>query len=196
MFKTVNVSSFETIPCSADVLKWNYWDLEHFIPVHGGYSNGITICQSKYYVFSIFWTKVPFIQLSLPTVMFMVENGRYGQYTFALQGFLLSKTSIDISPISSESCSVTVTYQFLLPKQLSFFSGLLKKFSKKWFNTVLSEDMPLRVRRQKVLNSGFVDYKGFDHSNNSSSPYKCSLPIIPAPGSDLIKHDLYTYVSH
>lgn len=186
------------VPCSADVLKWNYWDLEHFVPIHKGYLNGITLCQSKTFAFSVFWTSLPIIKLPCPTVMLMVENGRYGQLTFAIQLFLISKTTINIKPVDRVNCSVIVNYQFMLPQFLHYIVNKpLAAMTKKWFNNVLSEDMPLRIRRQKVLENGFQDYLGIKKNltTEQGKSYSCNLPIIPAPGSPLISHSLYTLIS-
>ena len=56
---------------------------------------------------------------------------------------------------------------------------------KKWFIKVWEEDMPMRERRLKVWELGFVDFKGIDYVNNknlkkrmlSKRKYKLDLPI-------------------
>jgi hypothetical protein len=177
------------VPCSADVLMWNYWDGEHLVPVHAGYTYAYNLYQGTNYTLSIIGTKAPFIPISIPTIAFVVQHKQNIQFTYALQLFLLSKTTISVAPATDDSCHVSVEYKFSLPWPLGCLGGVLKRLSLVWFERVYNEDMPIRLRRQKVLNAGFVDYHGISDGNRQ--PYKFQLPIIPSSGSPLLEHPFY-----
>jgi len=183
------------VPCSAEVLLWNYWDGEHLIPVHGGYSYAKFLYQGDRFTLALFGTKPPFVPFSIPTIAFVVQHKDYVQLTYALQLVLLSKTRIEIEPKTRNSCVVRVSYRMILPW---LFRGLytpLARLVPRWFNTVYEEDLPLRIRRQRVIEAGFVDYKGMpcwrsDVSNKTE--YRLKFPLLPAKGSDLLDHPFYS----
>ena len=110
--------------------------------------------------------------------------------TDALQIILLSKTTIEIKPVSLRECRVSVRYQMLMPRALRGSYLLLKRLVPKWFETVFKEDLPLRIRRQKVLEAGFKDYVGMPAWQNKNGGYDYSFkqPLVPISGSPLLSH--------
>ena len=182
------------IPCSADVLLWNYWDDEHLIPVHAGYESAKVLYMGKNFQLIWFKTKAHIIPFTIPTLAFAIQHSTYQQFTYAMQFFLVSKTEISIEPKSSESCILSVKYKFLVPRFIPFAKSILRSLIPKWFERAYEEDLQLRMRRQRVLSAGFKDYKGMPSHFNESNPgksYKFKQPLLPAPGSPLLDHPFY-----
>jgi hypothetical protein len=194
--KTAAFLTTQLVPCSAEVLKWNYWDGEHLVPVHKGYKSAKVLYQGTNFSLCLFLTRLPVLMLAIPTLAFVVQHSRYRQLTYALQLVFLSKTEIAIQPINSHTCNVSVNYKFALPFPFSLLKGLLETMLPRWFVTVYNEDMPLRIRRQRVLDAGFKDYRGMsvhrgETDKMAASDYICNLPILPSPGSPLLNHPFY-----
>jgi len=192
------------VPCSADVLLWNYWDGEHLEPIHGGYASAKLLYMGANFSLFTFRAKPPFLPFSIPTISLTVQHKQYLQFTYALQLFLLSKTEIRIKPETEYSCLVRVTYSWIIPAYIPFIRSFLRRAVSKWFANVYQEDLPLRVRRQRVINAGFSDYEGMPVHNHgqidaSSSKrhnlsYHFKQPLKPAPGSPLLDHPFFSSV--
>jgi len=195
MFKsTIDIQfSDREVPCNADVLLWNYWDGEHLLPVHGGYKSAFILYQGETFSLCLFKAKPPYLPFSIPTLAFVIQHKQYKQLTYALQIFLLSKTTIRIRPINTQLCTVSVRYQMIVPRIFACITPFLSKLIPKWFETVFKEDLPLRIRRQRVLNAGFIDYKGMPHWSGNSGHYSYHFkhPLIPSKGSPLLDHTYY-----
>lgn len=188
--KVLSLKFEKQVPCSADVLLWNYWDGEHLEPVHGGYKYAYILYQGPRFTLCLFGTRAPLIPITVPTLAFVIQNKKYEQLTYAIQLILLSKTTINIYKTGDRKCTVNVHYQMILPKLLRFLYRPLRTMVPKWFERVYNEDLPLRIRRQRVLDAGFVDYVGMQKNTKSKSnkPYEFKFPLVPAPGSNLMNH--------
>ena len=182
------------VPCSADVLLWNYWDGEHLLPVHGGYTYAKLLYQGQNFSLCLFGTKPPLVPLSIPTFAFVVQSEKYVQMTYAIQLFIISKTTIRITPITHSTCSVKVDYSMACPRWIPFASIILRRLIPMWFERVYKEDMPLRLRRQRVLEAGFIDYVGMPRNleQKAGCRYVFKQPVMPSPGSPLLGHPYYS----
>ena len=194
------------ISCSADVLLWNYLDDEHLIPIHGGYKSAYNLYKGRHFNLNLLLTQPPLLPFAIPTLTLEIHHSKYTLYTYAIQIFLVSKTEVFITPKEDNSSDVSVIYKFMVPNFIPGIRKLLTYLSSKWFHVVLSEDLPLRLRRQRVLEAGFLDYVGMPkhkksnqkespfttQANKSNSPYEYKDPLWPPPGSPLYEHPLYS----
>tara|TARA_S200000501_G_scaffold377172_2_gene434551 strand:+ start:269 stop:934 length:666 start_codon:yes stop_codon:yes gene_type:complete len=170
------------------LLLWNYWDHEHIVGTHFEHYKKVNILYEDSKVcFSERWAKLPFIPFYLKTTDFAVltNSKQMDVHHYALLNLVYCKQTFKFRELDDHSCKVT-RYDYLkAPKLFSFLQPLFEKIMKKWFIKVWEEDMPMRERRLKVWELGFVDFKGIDYVNNknlkkrmlSKRKYKLDLPI-------------------
>ena len=154
--------NFEKIAdCNAEVAKWNYWDQEHLDVVHKGYTYSNLLYESKNFLFKVDGVQVPFIPfLKSNTPIFMVQHDEKTLFTFAIQFGILSKTTITIEPINREKCKINMNYKFFLSGWKKILKPILKKLIPIWNERVWSEDLPVKLRRQKMIDLNFKDFYG------------------------------------
>ena len=89
--------------------------------------------------------------------------------------------------------------RFRLRKQLMRYLAIVKPFLKimipKWNEKVWLEDLPIKIRRQKVLNMNFKDFKGLPEKINEREKikdenYSFKLPIPRPINSSRDRHPL------
>jgi hypothetical protein len=177
--KVVCANEADVVP---DVIKWNSWDGEHLRSVHSAYNIPLNLyCRSGLGLF-IDKINIPFFPIRIKLIVFTVQATENKQISFSLIPFLfLCKNSIEIIPIEKKKTLVRVTYEY----EGNFFSSilfpLLKKMTIKWNAQVWKEDLPLKLRRQKALEYGFVDFIGLPNTIeerlDKSINYKVILPV-------------------
>ena len=184
----------KTINCSKEVAKWNYWDHEHLDVVHGGYKKSDILYDDKNFMFRVDEVKVPKIPfLSSTTPIFSVQHDDDTIYTFALQFSVLSKTTVKISSIEKNMCKITMNYKFYLNGWRKIFKPILKRLIPIWNEKVWLEDLPVKLRRQKVLDMNFKDFSGLPENieeRKSTSDHKLKLPISRPKNSSRDQHPL------
>ena len=185
--KNKNILEIEftrSIECSSEVAKWNYWDHEHLDIVHSGYKKVDILYDQDNVAFGYSTLKVPVIPfLFTKSPLFLVQHDDNTQFTFALQLGVLSKTTIVIIATSIKSCKITMNYKFYLNGWRKILKPLLSKLIPIWNEKVWIEDYNVKLRRQKVLEMGFKDFRGlpdFHERQTEVSIKKTRLPI-PRP---------------
>ena len=76
-----------------------------------------------------------------------------------------------------------MNYKFYLNGWRKLLKFLLKKLVPIWNEKVWQEDLPVKLRRQKMLDLGFEDFIGLPkeiNRRNKNEDYKLKLPI-PRP---------------
>lgn len=148
---------------SKSVAFWNYWDHEHLDIVHDGYRKSDILYEKKNVMLRIDNVNIPVPLLpfvTLRTVIFMVQENEDTLYTYAVQMGIVSKTTIKIEELKKDQCHFTMNYQFELDGWRRILRPLLKKLIPIWNERVWEEDLPLKMRRQKVLRYNFKDFFG------------------------------------
>jgi len=148
---------------SKSVAFWNYWDHEHLDIIHDGYRKSDILYEKKNVMLRIDNVNIPVPLLpfvTLRTVIFMVQENEDTLYTYAVQMGIVSKTTIKIEEIKKDYCHFTMNYQFELDGWRSILRPLLKRLIPIWNERVWEEDLPLKIRRQKVLRYNFKDFSG------------------------------------
>jgi hypothetical protein len=82
------------------------------------------------------------------------------QVSFSLTPFFIAKNSIKLIPIGEKKTKVQVTYEFSGNFFQKLFFPLFLYLIKKWNHIVWIEDLTLKIRRQKALEYGFIDFNG------------------------------------
>ena len=183
MSKTISLSINKTVNCSKEVIFWNYWDHEHLDVVHGGYTKSDILYEFKNSMFRIDKMKIPFVPfLKIRTIFFMVQQDPNTLITYASQLGILSMTVVRVEEFEHAKCKVNIEYNFQLEGFQMLFEPVIKFMLKKWNNKVWSEDLKLKLRRQKVINLGFKDFKGLPNqiADRKPSKYELKLPL-PRP---------------
>ena len=182
------------IECSAEIAKWNYWDHEHLDVIHGGYEEVDILYDNDNFAFGITTLKIPVIPfLTAKSPLFLVQHDENTQFTFASQFGVLSKTTIKIYPKSEKSCKITMNYKFYLSGWRAILRPLLKRLIPIWNEKVWQEDLPVKLRRQKVIDMGFKDFWGLPNKVEDRKPkktFKLNLPIPRPKNSSRDRHPL------
>ena len=150
----------KNINCSKEVAFWNYWDHEHLDVVHSGYTKSDILYDKNNFMFRTDKVKIPFTFFKLLTPIFMVQHDENTLYTYAVQLGIISKTTITINSITETSCRVIMNYKFYLNGWRKILKPFLKIMIAKWNEKVWQEDLPIKLRRQKVKDMNFKDFRG------------------------------------
>jgi hypothetical protein len=179
---------------SKAVVIWNYWDHEHLDVIHDGYESSDIMYDRDDFLFRVDTIKVPipfFPFVKLTTPVFMVQHDANTLFTFAVQLGIVSKTTITTKELDVDKCTVKIRYQFELKGWQIVLKPILKKLIPRWNKKVSEEDMPMKLRRQKVLRYNFKDFIGLpknieDRVNHE--PISIDLPVQRRKNSSRDKH--------
>jgi hypothetical protein len=184
----------KTVDCSKEIAMWNYWDHEHLDVVHGGYKQSDILYDDKNFMFRIDKVKIPFLPFITPTTpIFTVQHDDNTICDFVLIFGVLSRTIITISALERTKCKITMNYKFHLNGWRKILKPILKRLVPIWNEKVWIEDLPVKLRRQKVLDMNFKDFIGLPGSVDEreiKSNYKLKLPIPRPKNSSRDKHPL------
>tara|TARA_B100000780_G_scaffold276847_1_gene246253 strand:- start:175 stop:774 length:600 start_codon:yes stop_codon:yes gene_type:complete len=172
------------IDCVPEVAWWNYWDHEHLDVVHSNYKKSDILYDKDNFLFRIDEIKIPLVPfISAKTPIFMVQHNSENMYCYAVQFGVISKTTITIKKIGIKKSLIKMNYKFYLNGWRILLKPLLKKMIPIWNERVWLEDLPIKLRRQKVLDLNFKDFRGLPlniKDRNFEGPIKLRLPI-PRP---------------
>lgn len=172
------------VDCIPEVVKWNSWDSEHLISIHAAYSNPRLMYMRPGFGLFIDSINIPIFNFKIKTMVFTAQDTEDCQVSYCLTPFFLSKNSINVIPLEEKKTLVKVTYEFEANLLVSLAFPLIKKMIIKWNKQVWMEDLPLKLRRQKALEYGFVDFSGIpdkiENRKDKSLTYKTRIPV-PKP---------------
>ena len=191
----LEVEIHKKINCSKDVALWNYWDHEHLDIVHGGYKDSHILYDKNNFMFRVDNIKVPLPFVKFQTPLFMVQHDEDTIYVYAVQIGVISKTTITIKSLNTSSCHITMNYKFYLNGWRKILKPFLKIMIPKWNEKVWLEDLPIKIRRQKVLDMNFNDFKGLpekinERKKNKDENINFKLPIPRPINSSRDQHPL------
>jgi len=185
MSKIIEVNIKRKVNCSKDVAFWNYWDHEHLDVVHKGYKKSDIMYDSKNFLFRIDDIRLPVLSFltTNKTPIFMVQHDQNTLHTYAAPFGVISLTTIKIKEITKKSCSINMTYKFCLDGWKKILGPFLKIMIPKWNKRVWNEDLPVKLRRQKVVDLNFKDFIGLPNKTSKKKNkrnYELFLPL-PRP---------------
>ena len=181
--KVVEFNFERTIKASYDAVMWNYWDHEHLYIVHEDYTNAKVFFEDKKLAATFLDFKIPifsFLTSRSLNIMYLQNANTIKVFNI---GFLnmVSETTIHIQELSKDNCKLTMNYKFYLKGLQKILSPFLERMVSKWNEKVWEEDYNLKIRRTKLLNLGFQDYKGIVKKDIKAK--KFSIPIKRHPFS-------------
>lgn len=179
--KYLKVFCENKVKASPEVIKWNSWDGEHLVSVHSAYSNPKTLYSAPKNSLFIDSFKIPLTPFRLRSLVYTTQNTENEQISYAKNFLFLAKNSIKVIPVSSSVTKVCVTYEFEANFIVALLFPLIKRKIKQWNKIVWDEDLPLKLRRQKALEYGFIDWVGlpnkFSDRTDKTKQYKTEIPV-------------------
>jgi len=164
-----------------DVVRWNSWDGEHLKTVHSAYTDPLLLVSRQNESLFIDRIKIPFLGLKVKTMVFTLQMDETTQVSYTMTPFFLAKNTIKLTEIEPKKTLVKVTYEFSGNLFQKILFPIHRILIKKWNGIVWKEDLPLKLRRQKALEYGFIDYFGLPDKlqdrNDISLIHKTELPV-------------------
>lgn len=185
--KIVEFECERELDCAASVGVWNYWDMEHPQFVHSGMHGQDLIYETKDFNAGICWMinpMLPFIRSSSVQVII-----RHDENTFVnISNYfgVPSVVSYKITEPRKDHSVYKMKYTFYLTGWRVIWAPLVKYFLPKWNLRTWTEDLPLKIRRQKVLRMGFKDFVGLPDNIEDrfyEGPLESKIPLNRPPGS-------------
>lgn len=150
------------MPVSSSVAEWNFWDFEHGEFVHQGHVGHWVLYEDSTTAVIISTTRVPifsFIKYSSLHVMVRVSESLSRAWNRGWLGVIAS-SDYQFVKLGRDETRVTVTYRFYLQGWRILLSPLLHCQIGRWNEKIWEEDLPLKLRRQRVMRLGFKDFVG------------------------------------
>ena len=109
-----------------------------------------------------------------------------------------SLSTASYKDIGKNKCQVNVNYKFKFSGIQIFFYPLIKFLVPRWNDRTWKEDLPLKLRRQKVLRMNFKDYRGLpdkikDRKFSGIIDFKLPIKRLHKIDNKLTKHPFYNF---
>ena len=186
--------------CSASVCLCNHWDGDHINYTHKGiYTESEIFYEDDRVILFFHSLKVPLIPfLKISTVDMTVLKDKNTVCTYGFQFGIPSLSTAKYKDIAKDKCLVEVNYKFKFSGLKILLYPLIKYLIPKWNERTWKEDLPLKLRRQKVKRMNFKDYRGLPNKikdRKFSGQIDFKLPISRLRKSDnkLTKHPFYNF---
>ena len=160
--KVIEKEIVREIDAARAVVLWNYWDHEHLYVVHKNYTSAKVVYEDEKIAVYLLTFKLPvfsFLKSKSLNVMIQKDRNTIKVYNVGLFG-LPSATTIVVEELGKDRSKITMNYKFVLTGWKNILAPFLPGMIIKWNQQVWEEDLPLKIRRQKVLRNGFVDFMG------------------------------------
>jgi len=191
--KPLEVTIVREVEAAAAVCIWNFCDYEHPPYVHQGYPEAFIMHEQDGVAVSLTTASVPIFRF-LKSAALQVSI-RKDEKTFVLYSSYFGAPSITTYIFDEPRKDFTVCtmiYRFYLTGWRRLLAPALRFLLPIWNRQIWEEDLPLKLRRQKVMRMGFKDFKGLPdkiEDRHYDGPIDDSLPIVRLKGSPVDKHD-------
>ena len=188
------------VNCSASVCLWNHWDGDHINYTHKGiYTQSEIFYEDDRVILFFHSLKVPLIPfLKVSTIDMTVLKDKNTVCTYGFQFGIPSLSTAKYKDIAKDKCLVEVNYKFKFTGLKILLYPLIKYLIPRWNERTWDEDLPLKLRRQKVKRMNFKDYRGLPNKikdRKFSGPIDFKLPISRLKKNDnkLTNHPFYNF---
>lgn len=185
--RIIDITCRQEAPCSAAVGRWNYWDHEHLTVLHGGHKDAQVLYETPDLVVMLLKPRLPiFSFVSFTTVQTMVQKDANTIVCYDVLFGIPSVTTITITEPRKDFSVYEMNYKFFLSGWRVLLAPLLRRVARIWNERVWQEDLPAKLRRQKVLRMNFKDFRGLPENSADreySGPLDTELPVKRLPGS-------------
>ncbi len=193
--KILKVVCENFVAATPEVVKWNSWDSEHLNSVHGAYDAPKYLLTREGEVLFVDRVKVPFFRIRLKCLVFAIQWDSENQITYTLTPFFLAKNTINVQQINDGTTRVRVIYEFSGNWIQALLFPIFKILIQRWNQTVWEEDLPLKLRRQKALSYGFIDFRGIpdkmEMRKDRTGIYKASIPVPTTRNVEEFSHPFF-----
>jgi len=182
------------VPVSTSVVQWNYVDGEHLSVVHSGYSNVSVLYEDGSNSLTRANLSVPVLRfIKLPSTIFVSFPSENTQVTYAHQMFIWSKTTISLRKITERETSVKTIHEFDLTGWRSILYFPLRVLIPRWNQTVWEEDLPVKLRRQQMIDLGFRDFVGLPETAPAADDLSVDtvVPLRRPDDSPISRHPFF-----
>lgn len=200
--KILDVTFKRKVNCSAKVCLWNHWDQDHINYVHKGfYTETEIFYEDNRVILTYHKLKIPLLPLfTINTIDMQVLKDKKTVCTYGFQFGIPSLSTAVYKEIGKDKCSVSVNYKFKFTGLQILFYPLIKFLVPKWNSRTWKEDLPLKLRRQKVIKMNFKDFKGLpekikDRKFSGSMDFKLPIGRLSKADNKLKKHPFYNFGS-
>ena len=198
--KILDITFKRKVNCSANVCKWNHWDHDHIHYTHKGIYKVAQIFYEDDRV-TLFYhkIKIPLIPFfSIGTIDFSSLKDKNTVLTYGFQFGIPSLSTTKYNEISKNKCLVETNYKFQFTGLQILFYPLIKFLIPKWNKRTWNEDLPLKLRRQKVKKMNFKDFKGLpkklkDRKFSLEKEFRLPIKRLRKSDSLLTKHPFYNF---
>ena len=198
--KILDVTFKRKVNCSANVCLWNHWDQDHINYVHKGFYNETEIFyEDDRVILTYHRLKIPLIPFfNINTIDMQTLIDKNTVCTYGFQFGIPSLSTAIYKDIGKDKCSVSVNYKFKFLGLQILLYPLIKFLIRRWNDRTWYEDLPLKLRRQRVKRMNFKDFKGLPDKMKDrkfSGPIDFKLPIsrLKKVDSKLKKHPFYNF---
>ena len=198
--KILDITFKRKVNCTASICKWNHWDHDHINYTHkNGYNNSQILYEDDRVVLFFHRIEIPLIPfLRVNTIDLTALKDKNTVVTYGFQFGIPSLSTVTYKDISKDRCSVVVNYKFIFTGLKILLYPLIKFLVPKWNKKTWNEDLPLKLRRQKVKRMNFKDFKGLPNkiiNRKFTGPISFKLPIKRLHRTDnkLTKHPFYNF---
>ena len=198
--KILNLTFKRKVNACAKVCLWNHWDQDHANYVHKGlYTETEIFYEDDRVILTLHRLKIPLLPfLIINTVDFEVLKDKNTVCTYGFQFGIPSLSTAVYKDIGKDKCLVTVNYKFKFSGLQILLYPLIRFLVPRWNLRTWKEDLPLKLRRQKVKRLNFKDFKGLPSKikdRKFSGPIDFNLPIskLKRDNNKLKKHPFYNY---
>ena len=198
--KILDITFKRKVNCSVNVCKWNHWDHDHINYTHKNIykvaqifyeDDRVTLCYHR--------MKIPLIPfLTVSTLDFTALKDKNTVVTYGFQFGIPSLSTTKYKEISKNKCLVEVNYKFKFTGVQILLYPLIRFLIPRWNERTWNEDLPLKLRRQKIKRMNFRDFKGLPKKLKDRKfygPADFKLPIKRLRKNDnlLTKHPFYNF---
>lgn len=154
--------SVREVDAAAAAVWWNYWDHEHLVVVHKNYTDakilyendkmGALLLTYKLPIFS--WMKSQSLNIIIKHTDEVIKAINVGIFGVPVV------TTVTIVETRLDHCRIEISHKFFLMGWKQILKPLLEVMAPRWNERVWQEDLPLKLRRSKVMRLGFKDFYG------------------------------------
>lgn len=198
--KILNITFKRKVNCSASICLWNHWDNDHINYTHKNFYTASEIFyEDDRTILCYHNLKIPLIPFfKINTIDMTVLKDKNTVCTYGFQFGVPSLSTVKYKDVAKDKCLVEVNYKFKFSGINIALYPLIKFLIPRWNETTWNEDLPLKLRRQKVKRMNFKDFKGLPgkiKDRNFSGKVDFSLPIsrLRKNDSKLTKHPFYNF---
>lgn len=160
--KVVERNFTREVDAAAAAVWWNYWDHEHLVVVHKNYTDAKILYEDERMATLLLTYKLPifsWIKSQSLNVMIKKDEKTIRAINVGLLG-IPAVTTIQVQEDRQDHCLITINYRFFLLGWKQLLEPFLKIMIPRWSERVWQEDLPLKLRRSKMLRLGFRDFYG------------------------------------